>query len=65
LNGGWIVEVDIRKFLDTVDHIHLRESLGRRIGDGVLLRMIGKWLRAGVVEGLELSYADEGTPQGG
>jgi hypothetical protein len=65
MNGGWIVEVDIRKFFDTVDHAHLREILRRRIGDGVLLRLIGKWLNAGVIEGLELSYSDEGTPQGG
>lgn len=63
--GGWVVEVDIRKFFDTVDHVHLREILHRRIGDGVLLRLIGKWLNAGVLEGLELSYPDEGTPQGG
>jgi RNA-directed DNA polymerase len=63
--GGWIVEVDIRKFFDTVEHTHLREILRRRIGDGVLLRLIGKWLNAGVLEGLMLSYPDEGTPQGG
>jgi len=63
--GGWVVEVDIKKFFDTVDHAHLRAVLHRRIGDGVLLRLIGKWLNAGVVEGLELSYPDEGTPQGG
>jgi retron-type reverse transcriptase len=65
MKGGWIVEVDIRKFFDTVAHVHLREILGRRIGDGVLLRLIGKWLNAGVIEGFELSYSDEGTPQGG
>ena len=65
MEGGWIVEVDIRKFFDTVDHAHLREILRRRIGDGVLLRLIGKWLNAGVLEGLDLSYPDEGTPQGG
>jgi len=65
LHGGWIVEVDIRKFFDTVDHAHLREILRRRIGDGVLLRLIGKWLNAGVVENLVLSYPAEGTPQGG
>ena len=65
MKGGWIVEVDIRKFFDTVDHGHLREILRRRIGDGVLLRLIGKWLNAGVLEGLDLSYPDEGTPQGG
>jgi retron-type reverse transcriptase len=63
--GGGIVEVDIRKFFDTVGHSHLREILRRRIGDGVLLRLIGKWLNAGVLEGLALSYPDEGTPQGG
>lgn len=65
MNGGWIVEVDIRKFFDSVEHVHIREILRRRIGDRVLLRLIGKWLNAGVVEGLELSYSDEGTPQGG
>jgi group II intron reverse transcriptase/maturase len=63
--GGWIVEVDIRKFFDTVDHAHLREILHQRIRDGVLLRLIGKWLHAGVLEGQNLSYSDEGTPQGG
>jgi len=65
MEGGWIVEVDIKKFFDTVDHAQLREILGRRIGDGVLLRLIGKWLNAGVLEGLNLSYPDAGTPQGG
>jgi Retron-type reverse transcriptase len=63
--GGWIVEVDIRKFFDTVDHGHLREILRRRICDRVLLRLIGKWLNAGVLEGNCLSHPDEGTPQGG
>ena len=65
MGGGWIVEVDIKQFFDTVDHAHLREILGQRIGDGVLLRLIGKWLNAGVLEGCHLSYPDEGTPQGG
>lgn len=63
--GGWVVEVDIRKFFDTVDHAHLRNVLRRRIRDKVLLRLIGKWLNAGVLEGSTLSYPDEGTPQGG
>ena len=39
------------EFFDTLDHAHLREILRRRIGDGVLLRLIGKWLNAGVLEG--------------
>src|SRR5215510_6888423 len=59
MKGGWIVEIDIRKFFDTVDHGHLRDILRRRIGDRVLLRLIGKWLNAGVVEGLKLSHPDE------
>jgi retron-type reverse transcriptase len=63
--GGWVVEVDIRTFFDTVDHARLREILGRRIGDRVLLRLIGKWLNAGVLEGTTLSHPNEGTPQGG
>ena len=65
MGGGWVVEVDIRKFFDTVEHVHLREILQRRIGDRVLLRLIGKWLNAGVLEGAVLSYPEEGTPQGG
>ena len=65
MKGGWLVEVDIKQFFDTVDHAHLREILGRRIGDGVLLRLIGKWLNAGILEGLVLSRPDDGTPQGG
>lgn len=65
MKGGWLVEVDIKKFFDTVDHAYLRTILSQRIGDGVLLRLVGKWLNAGVLEGLVLSHPDEGTPQGG
>ena len=63
--GGWILEVDIRKFFDTLDHGHLRTFLQRRVRDGVLLRLIGKWLNAGVLEDGCLSYPDAGSPQGG
>jgi group II intron reverse transcriptase/maturase len=65
LGGGWVVEVDIRKFFDTLDHARLREFLQRRIRDGVLLRLIGKWLNAGVLEGDVLTTPEQGTPQGG
>jgi RNA-directed DNA polymerase len=65
MGGGWIVEVDIRKFFDTLDHAHLRELLQQRVRDGVLLRLIGKWLKAGVLEAGELTFPDAGTPQGG
>jgi group II intron reverse transcriptase/maturase len=63
--GGWVVEVDIQKFFDSLDHARMREILSRRVRDGVIVRLIGKWLRAGVLEGNALSYPDAGTPQGG
>jgi RNA-directed DNA polymerase len=65
LGGGWVVEVDIRKFFDTLDHAHLRDLLRRRIRDGVLLRLIGKWLNAGVLEDGSLTFPGAGSPQGG
>lgn len=63
--GGWMLEVDIRKFFDTLDHAQLRELLRRRVRDGVLLRLIGKWLKAGVLEDGTLTVPSLGTPQGG
>ena len=65
VNGGWILEVDIRKFFDTLNHKQLQEFVSRRVRDGVLRRLIGKWLNAGVMENENVSYSDEGTPQGG
>ena len=64
-HGGWILEVDISKFFDTLDHAHLREFVQHRVKDGVLLRLIGKWLNAGVMEAGQLSYPESGSPQGG
>jgi len=65
LGGCWLVEVDIRKFFDTLDHAQLRTLLRQRVRDGVLLRLIGKWLKAGVLEDGNLTYPAAGTPQGG
>jgi RNA-directed DNA polymerase len=65
MGGGWIVEVDIRKFFDTIDHGHLRDFLKRRVHDGVLLRLIGKWLNAGVLEDGCVTHPEKGSPQGG
>jgi RNA-directed DNA polymerase len=65
MGGGWIVDVDIRKFFDTIDHGHLRDFLKRRIRDGVLLRLIGKWLNAGVLEDGCITHPEKGSPQGG
>ncbi len=63
--GGWVLEVDIRKYFDTLDRTHMRELLRRRMRDGVLLKLIGKWLNAGVLEEGILTYPEAGTPQGG
>jgi RNA-directed DNA polymerase len=63
--GGYVLEVDIRKFFDNLDHGHLRTFLQHRVRDGVLLRLIGKWLKAGAMEDGSVSYPDSGSPQGG
>jgi len=65
MGGGWVLELDIKSFFDTVDHRQLRSFLDRRVRDGVLRRTIDKWLAAGVLEGGSVSYPDAGTPQGG
>jgi RNA-directed DNA polymerase len=65
LGGDWIIDVDLRKFFDTINHGHLREFLQRRVRDGVILRLIGKWLNAGVLEEGIVTVPDDGTPQGG
>lgn len=63
--GGYIVEVDIQHFFDTLDRTHLRTFLQQRIRDGVVLRLIGKWLHAGVLEEGQLHFPPAGSPQGG
>lgn len=60
-----MLEVDIRKFFDTLDHAQLRELLKHRVRDGVLLRLIGKWLKAGVWQAGAVTYPTTGSPQGG
>lgn len=63
--GGWVVELDIRKYFDSIDHEHLRKTLSQRVGDGKILQLIGKWLNAGVMEEGQLRRSELGTPQGG
>lgn len=65
LQGGWILEVDIKGYFDTIDHTHLRRTLDQRVRDGVLRRTIHKWLKAGVSEDGAVHYPGEGSPQGG
>jgi RNA-directed DNA polymerase len=63
--GRWILELDLRKFFDTLDRRQLQDIVRQRVRDGVLLRLIGKWLNAGVMEDGTLEYPEAGTPQGG
>jgi RNA-directed DNA polymerase len=64
-NIRWVIDLDIRKFFDTVKHDILHQLLSIRVRDGVILRLIGKWLNAGVMKNRDISYPEEGTPQGG
>jgi len=61
----WVLELDIRKYFDSIPHTHLRAFLDQRVTDGVIRRMIDKWLNAGAVEDGFLHRTTDGTPQGG
>jgi group II intron reverse transcriptase/maturase len=65
MGGGWVVDADIRRYFDTLDHAHLREILSQRMRDGVVKRLIGKWLKAGVMDSGCVVHPESGTPQGG
>lgn len=60
----WILDADLRKFFDTVDHDWLMRFVKHRIGDKRILRLIWLWLKAGVLEDGDLTPTEEGTPQG-
>jgi RNA-directed DNA polymerase len=60
-----VLDVDIRKYFDSIPHKQLREFLDRRVTDGVIRRMIDRWLKAGVMEDGQLRQSTEGSPQGG
>ena len=61
----WVIDADISKCFDSIPHNRLREVLDLRIRDGVVRRMIDKWLKAGILEEGNLKRTDTGTPQGG
>lgn len=63
--GGWVLEMDIRKYFDTIPRPRLLEILRQRVRDGVILRLVAKWLHAGVMEEGTTHFPDAGTPQGG
>ena len=61
---SWILEADIVSFFDSLDRTELKKMLEIRVADGSLLRLIGKCLHVGVLDGLELSKSEIGTAQG-
>jgi len=61
---NWVLDADIKSFFDTINHAWLMKLLGRRIADPRMLRLIRKWLRAGVSEDGEWSKTEVGMPQG-
>lgn len=61
---NWVLDADIRGFFDTLDHEWVMKFLGHRIADRRVLRLVRKWLRAGVVEDGRRSETTRGTPQG-
>jgi RNA-directed DNA polymerase len=61
---NWVLDADIRSFFDSVDHEWLLRMVAHRVADRRLLRLIGKWLRAGVLEKGEWRETEQGTPQG-
>ncbi len=65
LNSTWRVDADVRGCFDPLDGGHLRAFMQQRGKDGGIVRRIGTWRHAGVLEAGALSYPDKGTPQGG
>jgi RNA-directed DNA polymerase len=61
---NWIVDADIRRFFDSIDHDWMMRLVEHRIGDRRILHLIRKWLKAGVVEEGVRQRAEKGTPQG-
>jgi RNA-directed DNA polymerase len=62
---SWVLDADVRSFFDTIDHGWMQKFIEHRIGDKRMVRLLMKWLRAGVMEDGELREVEEGTPQGG
>jgi len=65
MGGGWVIDLDIRRYFDSIDRQLLRDILDQRVRDGVICRALGKWMRAGVMESGTVQYPLAGTPQGG
>lgn len=65
MGGGWVVDLDIRSFFDEMSKKQIQDFVSCRVTDGVIKRLIGKWLNAGVMEEGQKQRPVKGTPQGG
>jgi RNA-directed DNA polymerase len=65
LGGVWLVDADVRGFFDSVPHGQLQQILRQRVNDGGIVRLVGKWLQSGILEGGRITHPETGTPQGG
>ena len=61
----YVIDADLQNYFGSIDHQSLRSFLDRRIKDGVIRKLIDKWLKAGIMDKRQLSYLREGKPQGG
>jgi group II intron reverse transcriptase/maturase len=61
---SWVLDLDIRAFFDTIDHAWMVQFIEHRIGDRRIVRLLQKWLKAGVLEQGRWSETEQGTPQG-
>jgi group II intron reverse transcriptase/maturase len=61
---SWILDADIRSFFDTISHEWLIRFVEHRVGDPRVIRLLSKWLKAGVMEDAVVRPTEEGTPQG-
>jgi len=61
----YIIDADLKNYFGSIPHGLLREFVARRVKDGVIRKMIDKWLKAGILEDGQVIYPKEGTPQGG
>ena len=65
LRGAWVIDLDIQAFFDSMERTHLHAFLDQRVRDGVIRRVLGKWMQAGVMEDGVIHHPERGSPQGG
>jgi RNA-directed DNA polymerase len=60
-----VIDLDIQAFFDSMERSHLHAFLDQRVRDGVIRRVLGKWMHAGVMEEGVVHHPERGSPQGG